>query len=70
MLAVLNFVSWHQTFSTMEAHSFLQHKRESIEAPWLYDTMLTLAKTRAPMSQAKAGVTMGAIVVAAPVSKQ
>ena len=32
--------------------------------------MLTPAKTRAPMSQVKVGVTIGAVVVAAPASKQ
>ena len=46
------------------------HAALKIEAPWPYDSMLTPAKTRAPMSQANVGVTMGAVVVAAPASKQ
>jgi hypothetical protein len=46
------------------------HAALKIEAPWPYDSMLTPAKTRASMSQAKVGVTMGAVVVAAPASKQ
>ena len=41
-----------------------------IDAPWPQDSMLTPATTRDPMSQAKAGVTVGAVVVAAPASKQ
>ena len=46
------------------------HAALKIEAPWQYDSMLTLAKTRAPMSQAKVGITLGAVEVAAPASKQ
>ena len=36
-----------------------------IEAPWPNYSMLTPAKTRAPTSLAKAGVTMGVVVFAA-----